>query len=83
MNNAGTQVNVPVELYNGYVSAFDGIRLSLSPDRMQLNEGGRQNQTITVTASRQQALMPNFPIQAKFIVGKQRAAQRQAAGLEE
>ena len=69
MNNAGTQVNVPVELYNGYVSAFDGIRLSLSPDRLQLNEGGRQNQTITVTASRQQALMPNFPIQAKFIVG--------------
>ena len=69
MNIAGTQVNAPVELYNGYVSAFDGIRLSLSPDRLQLNEGGRQNQTITVTASRQQALMPNFPIQAKFIVG--------------
>lgn len=64
-----TGINVPVELYNGYVSAFDGIQLAVAPDRLQLPEGGRQNQTIRVTATRQQALVPNFPIQASFVVG--------------
>lgn len=80
MRNAGAQVNVPVELYNGYVSAFDGIQLSVSPNRIQLPEGGRQNQTISVTATRQQALVPNFPIQAKFVVGSGNISEQVKTG---
>lgn len=68
LRNSDNPINVPVELYNGYVSALDGIQLSVSPDRLQLSEG-KQNQTIRVTASRQEVGLPNFPIQAKFIAG--------------
>ena len=66
MLTADTEINVPVELYKGYVSVFDGMQLTVTPEQLQWSKDNRQ---VKVTVSRQGQAVPNIPVQAQFIAG--------------
>ena len=68
LHSIGREIDVPAALYAGYLSAFDGISLTATPEHLELFPG-KQNTTVKVQALRRQVPLSNFPLQAAFTDG--------------
>ena len=62
-------VNVPVELYYGYYSVFDGISITLSENTIEASNFQSLNVPIQVQVQRGGVGLPNIPIVASFTTG--------------
>ena len=63
-------LDIPVanDLYRGYLSAFDGLKLTVEPASLLLTAGA-VSEDITVRLTRQGANIVNMPLAASFIEG--------------
>lgn len=62
--------NVPVALYSGYMSVFDGLVLNLQPESISVQSLKSINVEIVATLHRNNAPLQNIPLVAQFINGK-------------
>lgn len=68
LTREGQQVDVPNELYRGYISVFDGIQLTVEPTQLTLNDESI-NQDIRVHLTQGGVGVANMPLVASFEEG--------------
>ena len=61
--------NVPVALFEGYLSAFEGISIFVSPSQADLANYSAIDFPITTTIQRNNTPLPNIPLLAEFVEG--------------
>lgn len=61
--------NVPVELYSGYTSVFDGLSLSLLPESTTLHNLRAVNVEIVAVLHKNNIPIQNIPLKAQFVNG--------------
>ena len=61
--------NVPIQLYIGYISVFDGLTLSVQPENISVKNFKELNVEIVASLSKNNTLIKNFPLVAQFDIG--------------
>lgn len=70
----GTRMNIPVELFNAYASALDGMQIRVTPREVHAEALKAINEQITITLTKNSSLgttpLINVPLTLKFVEGQ-------------